>query len=262
MQDIATALAHLGSRKQLRRVAAQVGLQAEEPGSLRALISLDSDVVAAAIREAIPEQENQSQLVAHLRQLAVEGVPLEHGAASVAVAGGTSMAATPAAAAPPPHEGCVECHLRTPFVFELLGCRLCERCERAHQPKYGLVAAITADQLYCVPERELSRLRFVGGKREPRLYLRTDIEECATRVDGVARSKSAAAAEWREKSFRPDARGDGKTHKWKEWNQSTFQMQRARSKQQLTAPDADGASSVCNVHSGLVHVGLEQVPVT
>ena len=243
---IATALAEHGSRKQLRRFAAELGLQADEPGSLRELLAFSQNAVDAAMRNAFADAEARARLVAHLQQLAADGVPSEE------TDGEDDMQAAEAAARPKaPPETCVDCRTRTKYVFELMACRLCESCERSHPRKYGLVDLATAQGLYGLTEQDLNALNSTGGKRlKSRVFLRSDVEARAASMD-TQTHRRAAAEEWKANSFRPDARGNGKTHKWKEWNSHTYQMQKSMEKQH----PLDGGSTCVDL-SGLVCVGL------
>lgn len=255
--SIATALSSYGSRKVLRRLAAELGLQADEPGGLSALLVLTPEAVNAAVFNTITDPEKQVDLTTYLVRLATEGLPPEL-AQQANVDEKATAAHIIAPPMPPSLESCVECHARTPFVFKLMSCRLCEHCERTCPSKYGVVDVNTACATYGLTDGDLSRLQSTGGKRSgtPQVFLRRDVEACAANMDTKTKQRGAAAAEWRDNSFRPDARGGGKTHKWKEWNSATFQMQKAVAKHQ---PVDDGAS-LCVDLSGLVYVGLVDGP--
>eukprot|EP01047_Picozoa_sp_COSAG01_P004070 COSAG01_NODE_130_length_24912_cov_83.574175_5_plen_416_part_00 len=133
--DIACSLAKYGSRKQLRRFAAELGLQADDPGGMVALLRMDSCTVRAAAAATIrggPDQ--QAALMAHFQRLAAEGLPTEaaqpgpatiqrvtpaatqgsHGRAGTAAVGSQQRRTAPS-------ECCVECHARTPCELARCG---------------------------------------------------------------------------------------------------------------------------------------------
>jgi len=96
----------------------------------------------------------------------------------------------------------------------------------------------------------------------PRLLLRSDVEACAVRVhrgrqggEAAAHHRAAAAA-WRENSFKPDARKNGKTHKWKaSMKGPTFHAQERFKKHQHV--DASQDAAACVGLSALTFVGFE-----
>lgn len=204
-----------------------------------------------AARTVLPASET---LTAHLDQLA-HGLPpqyVEEAAAQAAEAGAHSaLQAGPKRRAAP--GCCVECHCRTPYVFELRGCRLCVGCERAYPRTYGVVDATIAGTMCALPGSALRGLRSMGRGPE-RLFLRSDVEAYAARHhagDEVAAHQRAAAAEWKANSFK--SAGVGKSHKWKASIQGpTFQQQQSLGKQQSVA--------TCVARSGLVHVGFGDAP--
>ena len=59
--DIASTLYAYGSRKQLRRLAADLGLQADEPGGLEELLALEPGLVRASVLSTIAGAERQVQ---------------------------------------------------------------------------------------------------------------------------------------------------------------------------------------------------------
>jgi len=253
--DIATALSEFGSRKQLRRFAAELGLQADDAESLHALLELYSADSGGVYAVMVRVVTGASQLGEYLQKLSLEGLPSSTDAAGVAAshAGESTQPSVADMSRPLPPDACTECHQRTPHQFALIGCRLCQTCERGNPGKYGMVDVHVASTIYGLTDQQLNQLRDTGGKRHgtPRLFLRSDVEACGAGDEAVERRRNAAA-EWKANSFRQDARNRGKTYKWKEWNKATFHMQSAACKQQLLP---DGASA-CVEASGLVYVGL------
>lgn len=53
---------------------------------------------------------------------------------------------------------CVECGQPTRYVFQLLGCRLCDTCEQ-QSPKYALVTAREASGRFGMPPSEIHKLQ-------------------------------------------------------------------------------------------------------
>jgi hypothetical protein len=286
--DLGSSLASFASRKQLRRFAASLGLHADEPGGLVALLALPEARVNTALADSVSAGAGRHALASHIAQMAREGPPsvLVRAAAALAqeeraAAAATATAAAAAAAACPVAAAgcCVECRKRTPYVFELRGrCRLCEGCERRNASKYALLSRSLACAVHALAQADLHPLPHVlrqggaagKGKLEP-LYLRADVEALAARVHGgageVAARQRGAAREWKEKSFSTDARS-GKSHKWKEWNTATFQKQQRMRKHHHQAPSPSAsqqqqqqsdAMAGCMDLSGLVHVGFEGV---
>ena len=160
---------------------------------------------------------------------------------------------------------------RTPYVFKLHGgCRLCERCERSNPAKYGVVELSLACTMHALSERDLDGIAsYVVGNTNagrhqkqsgPRLLLRSDVEACAVRVhrgrqggEAAAHHRAAAAA-WRKNSFKPDARNNGKTHKWKaSMKGPTFHAQELFRKRQHVDTSQDAAA--CVGLSALTFVG-------
>ena len=289
--DLGSSLASFASRKQLRRFAASLGLHADEPGGLVALLALPEARVNAALADSVSAGVGRHALASHIAQMAREGPPsaLVRAAAATAqeeraaAAAAATAAAAAAAACPVAAAGCcVECRERTPYVFELRGrCRLCEGCERRNAPKYALLSRSLACAVHALTQADLRPLPHVlrqggttgKGKPEP-LYLRADVEALAARVHGgageVAARQRGAAREWKEKSFSTDARS-GKSHKWKAWNTATFQKQQrmrkhqhqasspSASQQQQQQQQQSDAMAGCMDLSGLAHVGFEGV---
>ncbi|CAE8611965.1 unnamed protein product [Polarella glacialis] len=76
---------------------------------------------------------------------------------------------------------CVECRRPTEFEHGILGCRLCESCERSY-PKYALIRYAAADQEYQLPLGALRSLpHFDGATGREKIYLRTSVEAMAER---------------------------------------------------------------------------------
>jgi hypothetical protein len=96
----------------------------------------------------------------------------------------------------------------------------------------------------------------------PRLLLRSDVEACAVRVhrgrpggEAGAHHRAAAAA-WKTNSFKPDARNNSKTHKWKpSMKGPTFHAQQLFAKHQHVHASQDAAA--CVGLSALTFVGFE-----
>ena len=111
--DIASALSVYSSRKHLRRFAAQLGLQADDPTGMAALLALDTTTVETALVATVPDDASRSALSAFLEQLAADGLPdcvvqhpdtiVEQPKAADAHHHGKKCA---------PLHCCVECHLR------------------------------------------------------------------------------------------------------------------------------------------------------
>ncbi len=86
---------------------------------------------------------------------------------------------------------CCDCGVATPYVFPLLGCRLCERCEA--NPRYALLTAaqaleafsVTPEQLATLPCKQLRGLLSPAEEKRLRasgqasLYLRAHVAELA-----------------------------------------------------------------------------------
>lgn len=141
-------------------------------------------------------------------------------------------------------------------------------CAHSNPSKYGVVNLQLACSMHALRERDLANVRSVVlgggstgvGRRKcgaPRLFLRSDVEACASRVHRqsssrqVAAHQRAAAAEWKANSFKK-VKG-GKTQKWKAWNSPTYHMQQCAAKHRPTdAPEA----AACVGLSGLRFVGF------
>lgn len=74
---------------------------------------------------------------------------------------------------------CVECRAPTRFEHAIVGCRLCERCERGCS-RYALIRSSTAMVEYQLPERCLLTLPHMDGATG-RVYLRSAVDSVATR---------------------------------------------------------------------------------
>lgn len=74
---------------------------------------------------------------------------------------------------------CVECGERTDFEHAILGCRLCEQCERSCS-RYVLVRANVAIREYQLPQLALRSLPHLDGATG-RVYLRSAVESLASR---------------------------------------------------------------------------------
>mmetsp|Transcript_107127 Transcript_107127/g.341926 ORF Transcript_107127/g.341926 Transcript_107127/m.341926 type:complete len:511 (-) Transcript_107127:52-1584(-) len=72
---------------------------------------------------------------------------------------------------------CVECGSPTEFEHGILGCRLCEECERCC-PRYAMIRSAMAMQEYQLPERVLIALPHLDGLTG-RVYLRSAVEGLA-----------------------------------------------------------------------------------
>lgn len=259
--DLSSALSKYASRKQLRRFAASLSLQADEPGSLASLLNLDKMRVRQALKDSFKSVKEIEVLESTIEEW------MEHGPPSnliVAPADAEeNVHATPVASSGTPKTApskcCVECHIRTPYVFRILDCRLCESCERANA-KYTLMTFAVARSMHGLSESNLRGVRSIG-QGDKRFFLRSDVEKCVVRTHGtcgaeVAALKREASREWKQNSFSTDARG--KTQKWKEWNSVTYQKKQSMRKQDsgysdLTA-NTDDATFDCMNFSGLVYV--------
>lgn len=74
---------------------------------------------------------------------------------------------------------CVQCRQATDFEHAILGCRLCEACERSF-PQYALIRVRTAVQEYQLSLDALRALPHVDGATG-RVYLRTAVQALADR---------------------------------------------------------------------------------
>lgn len=70
---------------------------------------------------------------------------------------------------------CTECGTPTPFEHVILGCRLCQQCERSCA-RYALVRAGTAAAESQLPREALQALRYFSSV-SGRVYLRCEVEE-------------------------------------------------------------------------------------
>ena len=236
--DVASALASVASRKQLRRLGGALELSVDEGGSLDELLSLNATTVDAAML-SILGAEGAMRARSRLEELraAPEEPPPPPADPARAVA-------SPSSARPKTvSEGCcVECSQPSPYVFPPLAVRLCESCERL--PRYALVTADLARHAYALRDDELpSRVRSTRGDW---VYLRSDCEAAASAVS--ARKKKASAKQWRAETFK---KVGGNTVRWKELNTATFQKQRANGKH-LGFSDAPDVAAECMDLSCLV----------
>eukprot|EP00439_Symbiodinium_sp_Y106_P005958 s6293_g1.t1 len=74
---------------------------------------------------------------------------------------------------------CVECGRHTDFEHAILGCRLCEACERANS-KYALIRSHTAVKEYQLPLSAMNTLAHMDGVTG-RVYLRASVSSLADR---------------------------------------------------------------------------------
>ncbi|KAG2431766.1 hypothetical protein HXX76_009262 [Chlamydomonas incerta] len=88
---------------------------------------------------------------------------------------------------------CVECGEASRYVFLLLSCRLCEKCEHA-SPRYSLVTALEAAERYGVPYAALGGVPYHEACNT-RFYLRTTVESMAKPLGGGLRGAGAGADE-------------------------------------------------------------------
>ena len=215
--DVASALASVASRKQLRRLGGALELSIDEGGSLDELLALSATTVDDAMLSVLGA-EGAMRARSRLDELraAPEEPPLPPADPTRAVASPSS--ARPKAVS----EGCcVECSQPSPYVFPPLAVRLCESCERL--PRYALVTADLARHAYALRDDELpSRVRSTRGDW---VYLRSDCEAAASAVS--ARKKKASAKQWRAETFK---KVGGNTVRWKELNTATFQKRCANGK--------------------------------
>ena len=152
----------------------------------------------------------------------------------------------------------MECKKSTPFVFEILSCRLCERCEPRNGGRYGLLTAAMAESLLGVSEHELERLRWGRDRASgTRVFLRTDVEAVARgSADASEKQTGEKQQEWRDNSFSVDH--TGKTRKWKEWNSATFQRRKNNEKTGCSGLQKSGEDAIVEAMldlSGLRYVG-------
>eukprot|EP01063_Lacrimia_lanifica_P022269 TRINITY_DN29913_c0_g1_i1.p2 TRINITY_DN29913_c0_g1~~TRINITY_DN29913_c0_g1_i1.p2 ORF type:complete len:254 (+),score=74.17 TRINITY_DN29913_c0_g1_i1:111-872(+) len=252
--DICSALAAHASKKHLRRLAAALGLQADAPGSLAALLETPPDAARAAVTQVFKKAPKEAQkLWAVVEEWMAEGPP--EGALADPeeedVGGGEEDGGEAEPPLPRSANACVECGKDTPFVFILLGCRLCERCEK-RGGRYTLVPFPLAKSIHGLQDRDLHALNG-HGEGISRVFLRADVEACAARAHQtaekeVAALRAAAKKAWRAESFATDHKGH--THKWKQWNTHTYQQTQA-----IRKMTADPMMANLMELSGLVHVG-------
>lgn len=253
--DISSALSKYASRKQLRRFAASLNLQADDPGTLDSLLCLDRMRVQKALKDSFKNAKECALLESAIDEWIANGPPKDVQDSVVEAKPEETVLSAPVlqlantGSAPP--QCCVECHARTPYEFRLLGCRLCESCERSN-PKYTLMTLAVARSMHGLTEGDLRGLQSMG-KGDKRFFLRSDIEQRAVGKHGscsaeLAALKREASKEWKQNSFSTDHRG--KTHKWKEWNSTTYQKKQAMRKQE----SFDDSAFDCMNLSGLVYV--------
>lgn len=259
--DISSSLAKYASRKQLRRFAASLSLQADEPGSLTSLLNLDKFKVRDALKSSFKNATECAALQTTIEKWMEHGAPQEilENVDSAVDAEENIHATTEVPSIRPktaPPQCCVECHTRTPYLFQLLNCRLCAPCERANS-KYTLMTLACARSMHGLSESDLRGVRSMGHG-DKRFFLRSDIEKCSVRAHGssdaeLAALKREASREWKQNSFSTDRRG--KTQKWKEWNSVTYQKKQSMRKQDSgLSMTIDDATSDCLDLSGLVRV--------
>ena len=150
--DVASALASVASRKQLRRLGGALELAVDEGGRLDEVLSLDATTVDAAMLSVLGA-EGAMRARSRLEELraAPEEPPVPPPDPARAVR-------SPSSARPKTvSEGCcVECSQPSPYVFPPLAVRLCESCERL--PRYALVTADLARHA-CVGDDEFRSVR-------------------------------------------------------------------------------------------------------
>jgi len=235
--DVASALASVASRKQLRRLGGALELSVDEGGSLDELLSLNVTTVDNAML-SILGAESAMRARSRLEELraAPEPPPPPPDPARAV--------RSPSSARPKTvSEGCcVECSQPSPYVFPPLAVRLCESCERL--PRYALVTADLARHAYALRDDEFPRgWRSTGGDQ---VYLRSECEAAASGV--AARKRAASAKQWRAETFK---KVGGNTVRWKELNTATFQKRRANGKN-LGLCDAPDVAADCMDLSCLV----------
>ena len=236
--DVASALASVASRKQLRRLGGALELSVDESGSLAELLALSATTVDDAMLSVLGAEgamRARSRLD-ELREAPEEPPPPP--------ADPARAVASPSSARPKTvSEGCcVECSQPSPYVFPPLAVRLCESCERL--PHYALVTADLARHAYALRDDEFPRgWRATSGDQ---VYLRSECEAAASGV--AARKRAASAKQWRAETFK---KVGGNTVRWKELNTATFQKQRANGKH-LGFSDAPDVAADCMDLSCLV----------
>ncbi|GIL68697.1 hypothetical protein Vafri_21931 [Volvox africanus] len=109
---------------------------------------------------------------------------------------------------------CVECGAPSRYVFALLECRLCERCEH-RSPKYGLVTALEAAERYGVPFTALASLLY-HETCGARFYLRSAVETLSSshngsRGGGIASTASTDEDEDEDEYQRDEELGEGES---------------------------------------------------
>eukprot|EP01024_Parvocaulis_polyphysoides_P006221 TRINITY_DN11622_c0_g1_i2.p1 TRINITY_DN11622_c0_g1~~TRINITY_DN11622_c0_g1_i2.p1 ORF type:complete len:326 (+),score=47.86 TRINITY_DN11622_c0_g1_i2:145-1122(+) len=75
---------------------------------------------------------------------------------------------------------CVECECRTDYVFALLKCRVCEKCEHQN-PRYALATLAEARDGYGLSDAELKTLPCLE-RYQTYLFLRSQVAELATKL--------------------------------------------------------------------------------
>jgi hypothetical protein len=257
--DISSGLSQYAGRKQLRRLAASLSLQADEPGSLASLLELDKARVRTALGKTFNAASERAAVEAVITEWMEHGPP-EDVIETQALDSHDSTVMTPDVppsnlkqAAPP--KCCVECHNRTPYVFQLMDCRLCRQCERVHA-KYTLMTFALVRSIHGLSQADLAGVSSMG-QGDKRCYLRSDVEACALRVHGnklaeLNALRTNSSKQWKENSFSVDRHG--KTQKWKEWNSVTYQKKQAMRKQDCGNNTAIGEAMLdCMDLSGLVY---------
>ena len=234
-----SALANVASRKQLRRLGGALELSVDESGSLDELLSLDATTVDAAMLSVLGADgaTRARSRLEKLRETPEAAPPTPPDPARAVVSPSQARSKTVSAGC------CVECGQASPYVFPPLAVRLCELCERL--PRYALVTADLARQVYALHTDELARLPSTQSTRGDRVYLRSEVEAAASAVS--ARKRADSAKEWRAKTFK---KVGGVTVRWKELNTATFQKSRSNGKH-LGLSDQD-VSADCMDLSALV----------
>lgn len=246
---IGSALSAVASKKQLRRLSASLGLHVDD--SAKDLVALDESALDEAVSCVFDKANDRERVLARLQELS-SGEALGSSHVEEVDPDPTRSVVTTIATAPVGDGCCVECGLASPYVFQLLDVRLCQRCERL--PRYGLVSSALAVDAHALDESDLRSLPSmkIHGKR---CFLRSQVEALASTTATAARKRRDSAKEWRAQSFKTDAHG--KTHKWKDLNTATFQKQRSNHKNRGGHLDADVASE-CMDLSGLVRADQDR----
>jgi len=240
--DISSAMSQHASKKQLRRFAAALGLQADDPGSLSKLLALPAAKLSEAAKsistpptgakskQIVKLKEESDALIAVVLEWQKHGPPEEAEVEDTASEEEHIVVPKTTTTRPTPKPGqCVDCLEPADYVFVPWDIRLCERCEKQN-PKYMLIDAATAMSIHGLDSSDLGRLRgwAVNGNKRQLCYLRSDVEKLA---DGQTRNQRAESdAAWRQGTFKVDAR-TGRTKKWKPMNTHTYHHKQAAKKE-------------------------------